>query len=82
MPKYIVNQDRDRTYPIDIMSLHPRFRTDLPSMVQLTMECDGETVILGDFDTLGEVVDEVRRICDCKDDVYYVSGFAGEGWED
>lgn len=74
--KYIRNQDKEKVYPLDIMSLHPQIRTDLHNTVQLTMRYRDETVILGDFDTLGQIVTEISRICACREKLYTVSGYS------
>lgn len=80
MDIYIKNQDRDKVYPLDIMSLHPQIRTDLHNTVQLTMQYQDKTVILGDFDSLGQVVTEISRICSCRGKLYQVSGFSQGGF--
>ena len=84
MAIYVKNQDRDKVYPVDVMSLHPQFRTDLGNTVQLTMQYRDKTVVLGDFDTLGQVVTEISRICGCPEKLYQISGHSNDrgfaGW--
>lgn len=75
--RYILNQDRDRVHEADIMSLHPMIREDI-GCVQLIMDENGETVILGDFDTLEEIVEEISDICNCKTTLYKISGYGGD----
>lgn len=79
MANYIRNQDKDKVYPMDIMSLHPQIRTDLHDTVQLTMQYKDKTVILGDFSTLGHVVTEISQICRCREKMYTVGGYSNGG---
>lgn len=80
MAIYIRNQDQDNVYPLDIMSLHPQVRTDLRNTIQLIMQCRDKVVILGDFDTLGQVVTEISRACSCREKLYQVSGHSNGGF--
>ena len=80
MTEYIKNQDGNRIYPLDIMSLHPQIRTDLHDTVQLTMRYRDEAVILGDFDTLGHAITEISRICRCREKLYQISNYSNGGF--
>lgn len=78
--RYIRNQDGDKVYPLDIMSLHPLIRTDLGNTIQLIMRHNNKTVLLGDFKSMTEVVAEISSICDSRESEYQVSGYSNGGF--
>lgn len=75
--QFIVNQDRDEIFPLDITNLYYTSNIIEGKFygLNLTMQLGDEMVFLGTFDTYEEVNAEIANIENTDLEIYCVSGF-------
>ncbi len=76
--QFIVTQDRNRIFPLYVEHLHSEIK-EIEGVfygINLLMDTKEGTVLLGTFDTVSEVLREIKEIYNTNLEIYCVSGFS------
>ena len=79
-PQFIVDQDRKHIYPMQLTNLRSEIKEAEGVFygINLLMDVDGKTVLLGTFDSVKEVMHEINELYNTDLEVYCITNFADE----
>lgn len=75
--QFVVDQDRQNIYPMQLINLHSEIKEvdGVYLGINLLMDVQGETVLLGTFDSVDEVMHEINELYNTDLEIYCISGF-------
>lgn len=75
--QFVINQDRNQIYPLCLKNLHSSVKEEDGVFfgINLYMEYASESILLGTFDTLEEIMDEINALYNTNEEIYCVTGF-------
>lgn len=78
--QFIVDQDRQNIYPMQLINLRSEIKEvdGVYLGINLLMDVQGETVLLGTFDSVDEVMHEINELYNTDLEIYCISGFNQE----
>lgn len=80
--QFVVDQDRQNIYPMQLVNLRSEIKEvdGIYLGINLLMDVQGETVLLGTFDTVNEVMREINELYNTDLEIYCISGFSPESY--
>lgn len=80
IPQFIVTQDRNRIYPMELVNLRSEIkeRDGVFYGINLVMDVCGKPALLGTFDTVEQVIREINELYNTDLEIYCISGFDKE----
>jgi hypothetical protein len=80
--QFVVDQDRQNIYPLQLVNLRPEIKEvdGVYLGINLLMDVQEKTVLLGTFDNVGEVMREINELYNTDLEIYCISGFCPKSY--
>ena len=78
IPQHVITQDRTNIYPLYLENLWSEIKENEGIFfgINLYMSMPDQDVLLGTFETVAEVINEINELYNTELEVYCVSGFS------